>query len=178
MKNTWFDNLPDIYCDLDEVVVGFFAGADPLLIENGSKAFLDPYWKPYTQDEADDIRWNILKEYSTFWLDLPTHAEGLIMWKFIRHYKPNILSALQRRTENCAEHKTEWVKKYIPEANNIHIVKRSHKKNYAINSSGKPNLLIDDYHANCNEWREAGGIAIQFVSGQQAIDELKQLGFK
>ena len=45
-------------------------------------------------------------------------------------------------------------------------------------TNGEPNLLIDDYIKNVNEWKSAGGMGIHHISPTSTIAELKRLGFK
>ena len=47
---------------------------------------------------------------------------------------------------------------------------RAEKKKYA-----KGNVLVDDLEKNCQEWEEAGGIAILFRNMNQACKEVKYL---
>ena len=53
---------------------------------------------------------------------------------------------------------------------------RSQKKNYAM-VAGQPAVLIDDYVKNTKEFTQRGGIGITFQNANQAIRELKNLGF-
>jgi len=54
---------------------------------------------------------------------------------------------------------------------------RSDKQKYAT-TNGKPNVLIDDYIKNINEWEAKGGIGIHHTNVSKTISELKRLGFK
>ena len=54
---------------------------------------------------------------------------------------------------------------------------RSQKQQYAT-TDGKPNILIDDYMKNINEWEKKGGIGIHHTDPRKTINELKRLGFK
>ena len=54
---------------------------------------------------------------------------------------------------------------------------RSQKQKYAT-TNGKPNVLIDDYIKNIQEWESAGGIGIRHTNVSKTLAELKKLGFK
>ena len=41
---------------------------------------------------------------------------------------------------------------------------REDKQKYAMTTDGKPNLLIDDYIKNVNEWKAKGGIGVHHTS--------------
>ena len=51
------------------------------------------------------------------------------------------------------------------------------KKKYAT-TDGKPNVLIDDYIKNINEWEKKGGIGVHHTEVGKTLAELKRLGFK
>ena len=42
----------------------------------------------------------------------------------------------------------------------------------------KPNVLIDDYIKNINEWEAKGGIGVHHTDVSKTISILKGLGFK
>jgi hypothetical protein len=44
-------------------------------------------------------------------------------------------------------------------------------------SGGKPNILIDDYKKNTDQFTARGGIGIHFTTASKAIAELKKHGF-
>ena len=54
---------------------------------------------------------------------------------------------------------------------------RSQKQAYAV-TNGRPNVLIDDYIKNINEWEKKGGIGVHHTDVSKTISELKRLGFK
>ena len=64
-------------------------------------------------------------------------------------------------------------------ASKIFPVLRADKKRFAKDGrDGRPNLLIDDYIGNCQEFRNRGGIAIVHTSANNTIKELKAIGYK
>ena len=171
------NNIGELYLDMDGVLVGFFEGADPILEAAGFPKFMDDYWQQFGQDRADDIRWAVIKQTPNFWANLPYLPDGMRLWNYCYYKQPNILTAEQRRTPDCHDGKLQWINKHLDfkYINKVHIVKRSEKKNYALNS-GIRNVLVDDYAFNCQEWEEAGGIAIHHTSTQNTIKELQKLG--
>ena len=60
---------------------------------------------------------------------------------------------------------------------NINLVFRSYKQKFATTDE-KPNILIDDYGKNIQEWEAKGGIGILHTDVGKTINELKRLGFK
>ena len=54
---------------------------------------------------------------------------------------------------------------------------KTDKQKFAM-TNNKPNLLIDDYIKNINEWESRGGIGVHHTSPSNTIAELKRQGFK
>ena len=79
---------------------------------------------------------------------------------------------------NCIPGKMKWLRKNVSvSAGKIHLVKRRQKQNYAKDNKGKPNILIDDFISNINDFKRRGGIGIYHKSTSQSISGLKKLGF-
>ena len=101
------------------------------------------------------------------------------LWSFIDKYESHILSAYSTKDANSRKGKMNWLKKNarLTKKSRIHLVLREDKKKFAM-TNGEPNLLIDDYIKNVNEWKSAGGMGIHHISPTSTIAELKRLGFK
>lgn len=173
-------NLPTIYLDMDETIVGWHQGADDALAKFGYPKWSHQFWKQYTNDEADEIRWAILNKVPNFWINLKFTSDGKRIWDFVKKYKPHILSACTGHSPTCKPEKQQWCAKYLGLNNlgQIHLVGRPDKKKFAKDPNGNPNLLIDDYSKNCGEFTAAGGKAIQTTTAVEVISKLKVLGFK
>ena len=84
---------------------------------------------------------------------------------------------LLQRNELLSE-KQKWLRKNVSVSpSKIHLVKRRQKQNYATDSKGKPNILIDDFISNINDFKRRGGIGIYHKTSFQTISALKKLGF-
>ena len=160
------DDLPEIYCDLDEVLVDFLRGADAAV--GGS-------FVKYDKTE----RWNTINQTKGFWANLDWKPNAKRLHDFIIRYNPHVLSAYSGRDAASKTGKMKWVKKNTGfKRGNIHLVLRSQKQKYATTNE-KPNILIDDYDKNIREWEAAGGIGILHDGNVgKTISELKRLGFK
>ncbi len=159
-------DLPDIYCDLDQVLVAFLDGA--------KKAIGSDF--PTTDK---DERWNKINQTKGFWANLDWMPGSKRLHDFIMRYDPHVLSAFSGRDPTSKVGKMKWLKKNTKfKRANIHLVKRAQKQAYAKNRDGNPNVLIDDYLKNINEWEAKGGIGIHHTSVSKTIAELKKLGFK
>jgi len=159
------EDLPEIYCDLDEVLVDFRRGADAAV--GGNFVKMDK-----------DERWNKVNQTKGFWANLDWKPNAKRLHDFIIKYNPHVLSAYTGRDPTSKVGKMKWLKKNANfKRGNIHLVFRSQKKDFAT-TNGKPNILIDDYDKNIREWEAKGGIGIHHTDVGKTISELKRLGFK
>ena len=160
------DDLPEIYCDLDEVLVDFLRGADAAVGGDFVKL-------------PSDERWNKLNQTKGFWVNLNWKPNAKRLHDFIIKYDAHVLSAFTRSDPTAKVGKMKWVKKNTGfKRANIHLVLRSQKQAYAKTKEEKPNVLIDDYVKNIREWENKGGIGIHHTNVSKTINELKRLGFK
>ena len=159
------EDLPEIYCDLDEVLVDFMRGANAAV--GGDFVKMDK-----------NERWNKLNQTKGFWANLNWKPNAKRLHDFIIKYNPHVLSAYTGRDPTSKVGKMKWLKKNADfKRGNIHLVLRSQKKSYATTDE-KPNVLIDDFDKNIREWQAAGGIGILHTDVGKTISELKRLGFK
>jgi len=159
------EDLPEIYCDLDEVLVDFRRGADAAV--GGDFVKMDK-----------DERWNKVNQTKGFWSNLGWKPNAKRLHSFIIKYNPHVLSAYTGRDPTSKVGKMKWLKKNANfKRGNIHLVLRSQKKDFATTDE-KPNILIDDYDKNIREWEAKGGIGIHHTDVGKTISELKRLGFK
>ena len=160
------EDLPEIYCDLDEVLVDFRRGADAAV--GGDFVKMDK-----------DERWNRVNQTKGFWANLGWKPNAKRLHDFIIRYNPHVLSAYSGRDPASRTGKMKWVKKNTGfKRGNVHLVLREQKKSYAKTKEEKPNVLIDDYDKNIREWEKAGGIGIHHTNVGKTLSELKRLGFK
>ena len=159
------DDLPTIYCDLDQVLVAFLKGAEKVI--GGDFASMDK-----------EKRWKLIGQTKGFWANLDWMPSSERLHNFIIRYNAHVLSAYSNRDPNSKGGKMKWLKKNTKfKRANIHLVMRSEKQIYAM-TDGKPNVLIDDYIKNIREWEAKGGIGIHHTNVGKTISELKKLGFK
>ena len=159
------EELPDIYCDMDQVLCNFMKGAD----EAVGSSFIHA---------NKDERWNKINQTKGFWANLEWMPGGKRLWQFISRYDPYILSAYSGRDPNSKNGKLKWLAKNTNvKKGKINLVVRAHKQKYAM-TDGKPNILIDDYSKNIAEWERKGGIGVHHTDAAKSIAELKRQGFK
>ena len=159
------DDLPEIYCDMDQVLCNFIGGAEEVI------------GKPFPQADKND-RWNKISNTKDFWANLDWMPGAKRLYSFIQKYDTHILSAYTDRDGSSRPGKMKWLKKNTKiKRGNINLVKRADKQKYAT-TDGKPNVLIDDYKKNIVEWESKGGIGVHHTEVGKTLAELKRLGFK
>ena len=159
------EELPTIFCDMDEVLVAFRSGAE--------KAIGMPF-----PDADKEERWKAINQTKGFWANLDWMPGAKRLWDFISRYDTEILSAYSGRDPTSRVGKMKWLSKNTKiKRGKVNLVMRSDKQKYAT-TNGKPNVLIDDYIKNINEWEAKGGIGIHHTNVSKSIAELKRLGFK
>ena len=165
------DKYGTIYCDMDGVLVDFMAGAE--------KALGHPFDAPTQVVKDKELRKAHIENIPTFWQTLPEMYGAQILWNKINKYNAHILTAYAGWDRNSKSGKAVWVKKHIGlnDMSRFHAVLRHEKQDYAKDSKGKPNILIDDYVKNIQEFNRSGGIGIHHVSAKVTLLKLKELGF-
>ena len=159
------ENLPNIYCDLDQVLVNFMKGADAAV--GGS--FVDA-------DRA--TRWDKINQVKGYWEKLEWMPGSKRLYNFIIRYDPSVLSAFSGKDPTSKVGKLKWLAKNTKfTKTNTNLVMRSQKQKYAM-SGGKSNVLIDDYIKNIKEWEAKGGIGIHHTDVSKTINELKKFNYK
>jgi hypothetical protein len=162
--------LPDLYVDMDEVLVDFLGGAEKVL----GKKYTDKSWK--NSEEKKEL---MTKNAPNFFRDLKWKNDGKTLWKFIKKYDPYILSAYpQSWMPNAKNDKMEWIKKNLGiSSSKVILVARADKKKYATSKKGQPSILIDDHTKSAKEWQGSGGVAVVHRSASDTISKLKKMGF-
>jgi len=157
-------DLPKIYCDMDQVLCDFITSANSVLRDDFTKV-------------NNVMRWKSINSVADFWESLPWMPGGQELYEMIIKYNPYILSAYSERDKNCIEGKYKWLQRNtsIPRVR-VNLVKRAEKKTYAI-LNGQPNVLIDDYLKNIEDWKDNGGVGIHHSNTNKTLSELSNLGF-
>ena len=173
--------LPQIYCDMDGVLVDFERGVVDQINKDLKKLRSMPDSKNLIKIEAalakagrkevvvDDLRGKLetakpVRDYmygrvsddATFWANLPWMPGGKELWAFIAPYHPHILTSpmkdpSQRGPNGSEIGKTFWIDANLKPAPNE--VHMGHDKyRWAVNKDGSFNILIDDWDKNLSPW--------------------------
>jgi len=162
----------DIFIDMDGVLTDFerrfeqFAGVTP-----------DEYMSQKTiqvgEKKANEEFWNLVDKQIgvRFWAGMPWMPEGEKLYKYIKKYKPTILTSPSRE-ESSRIGKGVWVKRNMSGV----PVKFGYGADGKAKFAGPNKILIDDREDNISAWKAAGGIGILFKSTEQVKNELSKLG--
>jgi len=162
----------DIFVVMDGVLTDFerrfeqFAGVTPdefisqKTIQVGEKKANEEFWD--LVDKQIGVR---------FWAGMPWMPEGEELFKYIKKYKPSILTSPSRE-ESSRIGKGVWVKRNMSGV----PVKFGYGANGKAKYAGSNKILIDDREDNISAWKAAGGIGILFKSTEQVKNELSKLG--
>ena len=162
----------DVYVDMDGVLTDFerrfeqFAGVTP-------DEYMSQKEIQYGKDKANEQFWDLIDKQIgvRYWAGMPWMPEGEELYKYIKKYKPTILTS-PSRDESSRIGKGVWVKRNMSGTPVKFGYKASGKSKFA----GPNKILIDDREDNIAAWKAAGGIGILFKSTEQVKNELSKLG--
>ena len=151
-----------IYVDMDGVIADFFTE-----LANYAET---KHWKEIPDKEAtiDELRG------TDFFARLPKFKTSDDLIAFVdkeTNGKWCILSApLRNDYDNCTFWKRQWLEKngYNPKE----AIFTKLKEKFALDSKGRPNILIDDRPENIDRWIEAGGIGIRYQADEDSLEDL------
>jgi len=160
--------MPHVYCDMDGVLVDLIKG------------FKDHCGYCITDviHMHDEVVWKDALSVPKFWEILPKMEEADALASYIASrvpaHKRFVLSARMHLFEACDVEKTQWIHSNTPifHRDNIKIVQRKEKQDFAVQEDSTPNILIDDYDKNIREWENAGGIGIHHVDLDTTLRKL------
>lgn len=159
----------NVFCDMDGVLVDLVKG------------FKDHcgYCITEVNHLKDELVWKDALIADKFWENLPKMSEADLLIAHLKERIPKeklfVLSAKMHLFDLCEWEKINWINNHAPifNADNIKIVRRSQKREYAYDITHNcSNILIDDYEKNIKEWEHAGGIGIHHINLESTLDKL------
>lgn len=130
--------------------------------------FLKLRWDHVAGERIPQEEWDRLKEDSRFYYTLPLKAGATELVNWCRHYVNThpgtnlyFLTALPHdySMPYAAQDKVWWAHKHFPEIPVFFGPFSFDKWRYC---KSPADILIDDRHSNCSEWRSAGGRAHEY----------------
>jgi len=157
-----FENLgeiasaSEIYVDMDGVLADFF-GEWARLMD------VDHFTQINKQHDIDDALQKI-RDTDDFWLRLPVLPQAKELLNLIKQVKGEyyICTSPLADDPNSERHKRTWVEENLAFFPPKEVYVTHNKPQYAKHEDGTPNILIDDYGVNINNWEAAGGIGFKY----------------
>lgn len=151
-----------LYVDMDGVTFDWHRSASRII--------------PTLQKEiSDGFKWEDLYAGEPFmYRDMELMADAMILWNYIQHHNPEILTAIPRRfqwPECCAQKREAVYRKFGPTVKVNFGPFAIDKQFYCRNPS---DVLIDDHEMNIDQWIARGGIGILHTSASDTIRQLKE----
>jgi len=146
----------EIYVDMDGVLADFFGEWAKLMQ-------VDHFTKIDKEHDINDAL-QAIRDKDKFWLELPLLPQAKQLLGLIKQVKGeyNICSSPLADDPKSEPHKRKWIEQnlsFFP-PKNIYIT--HNKPQFAKKEDGTPNILIDDFGKNVNEWEAAGGIGFKY----------------
>ena len=169
---------PEIFCDLDGVLVDFERGFIEL---SSNTEKLSP--RAYEKKHGKNSIWKLIDKLGEeFWTGLYWMSDGRELWDYIKRYDPIILSAPSNHP-GCITGKTKWVKQNLginddpvrkPEdvTPETRFILDKLKYKYA---KGPQSILIDDTDEKIESWTKAGGTGILHDDATDTVRVLDKL---
>lgn len=125
------------------------------------------------KDMREEAMWALVASRPTFFSELPLMDGAAAFFADYAHLRPFILTACPNACfGDAAAAKREWVQKHLGDA---HVLPSWGGRNKPLYMRSPGDVLIDDWEANCIEWRRQGGRAIlhrSFDETRKALDAI------
>ena len=155
-----------IYCDMDGVLCDF---------DNRFEFYTGMSFDEYKIKYGDKKAYDKISEIGeNYWANMKWENNGEKLWKIIKIHNPYILSSPGYFT-GAKEGKLKWIKKNLGIPESRVIFKQAKDKK---DEAGKNHILIDDLPSSITDWKNAGGIGIEYNSSnpESAYNKLEELG--
>jgi hypothetical protein len=163
-----FRRVPEVNLDMDSVLFDFATPAAKIL------------GRPVSMDITKED-WLIIERDERFWLNLELMPDGLKLWEETFATNPYILTAPggsdQDAKFRCVFLKQQCCIRNLPgfSIQQFRHCRGVEKQQYAKDENGNPNILIDDYHKNVDQWNAAGGRAILHTDTESSLEQFRIL---
>lgn len=134
-----------------------------------------------TKEEWNN-RWDLVPQ--TIFKDIEPLPDAHELMSYVEHLDNKfILTAIPKNAviEQARRDKFMWLKKYFGiDPWQVCVVYRDEKMLFAtetVYNAPTPNVLIDDYEKNVDDWERVGGAGILHINTKATITKLNQLGF-
>lgn len=157
---------PKVYVDMDGVLANFYAGVTRVTgREEPRDMALQDIEDTMASFKGTDFFYKLPKYEQTDQLIAMVHAATGGDWYILS-------SPLKYDREGSAKYKAAWIRDKLKiQPKDMHF--QSDKAQFATQSDGTPNILIDDYPKYLNSWKDKGGIGVQYKGHAGNIEYVK-----
>lgn len=170
---------PTLYLDMDGVLADFNTAAEQYLRASSSE-----HEKAAATGRWPDHQWRKIAGIPNFYRNLPKMpladelVELALRFRDNLDYDVKILTAIPHNNDmfDCFHDKIDWMNEHYGQHGfRVHFGPYSQDKQRHCTSS--EDILVDDRTSNCEQWRQAGGLAIQVRENayRQALIDLEKI---
>lgn len=149
--------MPQIYVDMDGVLADFDTGYRTMIGPMGGK-------------DADDVDWNLVRNYPDFYAALPPMPDFEELWTALEVYNPIILTGVPTNVPEARDNKLAWATKHI--GSHVRMIGCKSKDKCLHGKQG--DVLIDDWEKYKHLWIGMGGHWITHTSAATSIQQLQE----
>ena len=170
-----YANQPIVYVDMDGVLVDFFGEWANM---HGVESWRDIRPLLKKQGKTIDDALDEIRARDDFWINLKQHTGAKALLAAIKKHAGEyiILSSPLSNDPNSIPQKRAWVKNNLSAFPPKEVIIHKRKQDYATQTDGTPNILIDDYSSQVKPWAAAGGIALKHSNSniEKTVNALRQ----
>jgi predicted kinase len=157
---------PKVYVDMDGVLANFYAGVTRVTgHEEPRDMALQDIEDTMASFKGTDFFYRLPKYEQTDQLIAMVNAATKGDWYILS-------SPLKYDREGSAKYKAAWIRDKLKiQPKDMYF--QSDKAQFATQSDGTPNILIDDYPKYLNSWKEKNGIGVQYKGHVGNIEDVK-----
>jgi hypothetical protein len=163
-------NKPELLLDMDGVQCDLFGHWAKMHNATSYKDVSEEAWNVFANTSYE----NVYKVFRT--LDPLPGGTKLVKWLKANNIKFRVCTAPLRgpysEASKLAKH--DWIAEHNPGYEDS-IIYSSHKYKHAFDEDGNPRLLVDDFGAYIDKFKEAGGMTIKYRDDEidSVIEQLK-----
>ena len=166
IRNEDAQGKPKVYVDMDGVIANFYAGVTAVT------GHAEP--RDLALQDMEDTMASFAG--TDFFFQLPKYDQTDQLIAMVNEMTGGdwyiLSSPLKYDREGSAKHKAAWIKAQLKiQPKGMHFT--GNKAQFATQSDGTPNILIDDYPEYLKKWTAAGGIGVKYKGHVGNIGDVK-----
>lgn len=151
-----------ILCDVDGVLADFYGQSVLMHGRDPASLPVNEWDIPAMLGMSEEAFWLPLDNYG-FWMGVPAYPWAQDLVAALSSFGPVTFATSPSHSSQSYAAKVDWLRHFF--GKDVRVMLGSQKWLMA----GNGNVLVDDYHKNCNEFVEHGGHAIMFPQRWNAL---------